>query len=343
VFVVAGIDRVNPAEHHRVDFLESRQGGRRVARVGDGVPHLDLQRALDIGGHIAGLAAFEPFAHVRLRIKAAHFLDLHILAGMEQLDLHSRLQLAIEHAHVGDHAPVSVEIAIKPQRLQGGRAGRFRRRDPLHDGLEDLINTDAFLGAGQNGRIPGNRQDILQLPLRLRDIRVRQVYFVYDRDNGEVLLHGQVHIGHGLRLDPLRGIHDQQRPLAGAQTPGDFVGKIHVPGRINQVQFIGLPVPGLVKHRHRVRFDRDAALLFQIHGIEQLILHLARGDGARSVQQPIRERRLPVINMSNDAKISNMRRIHLSQTIAPPRQTPPGKETRPLSQYDSPLVQARSK
>ena len=127
----------------------------------------------------------------------------------------------------------------------------------------------------------------------------------------EVLLHRQVHVGHGLRLDALRGINDEQRAFARAQAARDLVGEIHVPGRVDQVQLVGLAVLGLVKHRDRVRLDGDAALLLQVHRIEQLVLHLARRDGAGPVQQPVGKRRLPMINMGDDAEISNVRCVHL--------------------------------
>jgi hypothetical protein len=48
------------------------------------------------------------------------------------------------------------------------------------------------------------------------------------------------------------------------------------------------------------------AFAFQVHGIEQLLLHFAGGDGAGAVQQAVRKRCLPMINMGNDAKISYM-------------------------------------
>ena len=60
-----------------------------------------------------------------------------------------------------------------------------------------------------------------------------------------------------------------------------------------------------------MRLDGDAALLLQVHRIEQLVLHLARRDGARPVQQPVRKRRLPMIDMGDDAEISYMRCVHL--------------------------------
>ena len=231
--------------------MKPGSAGDGCRAVGDGVAHLHFLGALDVGRHVAGLADFEPLAHVGLGIEAADFLDLHVLAGMEQLDLHPRLQLAVEDAHVGHHAFVSIEIGIEPERLQRRRAGRLRRRNPVHDRFENLVDADALLGAGQNGRVAGDGENVLQLPFRLRDVRVRQVDLVDDGDDGEVHLHRQVHVGDGLGLDALRGIHDEQRPFAGAQAARHLVGEIHVAGRIDQVQLVGLPVLRLVEHRHR--------------------------------------------------------------------------------------------
>ena len=69
--------------------------------------------------------------------------------------------------------------------------------------------------------------------LRLRDVGVRQINLVDDRNDREVLLHRQMNVGHRLRLDALRGINDQQRAFARAQAARHFIGKIHVPGRID--------------------------------------------------------------------------------------------------------------
>ena len=90
----------------------------------------------------------------------------------------------------------------------------------------------------------------------------------------------------------------------------DFVGKIDVAGSIDQVQLVGFAVLGLVIHRDRMRLDGDAALALEIHRVEQLFGHIAGGDGAGAVQQAIRERGLPVIDMGNDTKISYVRCIH---------------------------------
>ena len=53
---------------------------------------------------------------------------------------------------------------------------------------------------------------------------------------------GQVGVGHGLGLDALGGIDDQERPLAGGQGPGDLVVEVHVAGRVDEVEHVRLAV-----------------------------------------------------------------------------------------------------
>src|SRR4051812_17435622 len=64
-----------------------------------------------------------------------------------------------------------------------------------------------------------------------------------------------------------------------------------------------------------MRFDGDSALLFEVHGIEQLILHLAGRNGACAMQEAIRKGRLPMVNVGNDAEISYMCGVHLEYSI----------------------------
>src|SRR5688572_2265980 len=53
-----------------------------------------------------------------------------------------------------------------------------------------------------------------------------------------------------------------------------------------------------------MRFDRDPALAFQVHRIEQLILFIAGLDCPGAIEQSIRKRRLSVIDMRDDAEIA---------------------------------------
>ena len=80
----------------------------------------------------------------------------------------------------------------------------------------------------------------LPLDLLLDPVHVRrgQVDLVDHRDDGEVVLHGQIEVGHGLGLHPLGGVHQQQHPLAGGQGPGDLVGEIHVARGVDEVELV---------------------------------------------------------------------------------------------------------
>ena len=56
----------------------------------------------------------------------------------------------------------------------------------------------------------------------------------------------------------------------------------------------------MVRQRHGLRLDRDTALALEIHRVEHLLLHLAGFKAAASLDQPVRERGLAVIDVRND-------------------------------------------
>jgi len=80
-----------------------------------------------------------------------------------------------------------------------------------------------------------------------------------------------------------------------------------VAGRIDQVQDVVLAILRLVFHSDGVQFDRDTAFLLQFHIVQHLVgLHLAFGDRAGALEQPVRDRRFAVIDMGDDAEITKM-------------------------------------
>ena len=121
-----------------------------------------------------------------------------------------------------------------------------------------------------------------------------------------VLLDSLVDIGERLRLDALGGVHHQQRAFAGRQAARDFVGKVDMAGRVHEVQDIGLAILGRVVQPDGLGLDRDAAFLLDIHGIEHLFAHLAIGETARDLDQPVSEGRLAVVDMRHDGKIADL-------------------------------------
>jgi hypothetical protein len=71
-----------------------------------------------------------------------------------------------------------------------------------------------------------------------------QVDLVEGRDHLEPPVHRQVGVGQGLGLDPLGGVDQEQRPLAGGQRTRDLVGEVDVAGGVDEVEHVGLAVGG---------------------------------------------------------------------------------------------------
>jgi hypothetical protein len=110
-------------------------------------------------------------------------------------------------------------------------------------------------------------------------------------------------------LHALGRIYHEQRSLTRAQAAGDLVAEVDVAGRVDQLKLITLPIFGSVLQTHRLRFDRNAALALELQFVQKLIDPLPRADRSRDVQDPIGERALAVVHMSNDGKISDFGRL----------------------------------
>jgi hypothetical protein len=61
-----------------------------------------------------------------------------------------------------------------------------------------------------------------------------------------------------------------------------------------------------------LRFDGDAPLFLNVHGVQHLGLHVPRFESAATLDQSVRERRFAMVNVRNDGKISDV----LHQAIA---------------------------
>src|SRR3972149_2543250 len=66
-----------------------------------------------------------------------------------------------------------------------------------------------------------------------------------------------------------------------ASGPGGRVGEVHVPGGVDEVQDVVLPVRCPVLQTNRVLLDRDPPLALEVHRVAELLGHLALGEGAR--------------------------------------------------------------
>jgi hypothetical protein len=127
----------------------------------------------------------------------------------------------------------------------------------------------------------------------------REVDLVERGDQLEPRVHGQVRVRERLRLDALRRVHYEQRAIARGQRARHLVSEVHVAGRVDQVQAVGLAVTRGVLHAHGLRLDRYAALALELHLVEELRAVLARVDGARHLEDAVGQRRLPVVDVGD--------------------------------------------
>jgi hypothetical protein len=75
--------------------------------------------------------------------------------------------------------------------------------------------------------------------------------------------------------------------------------------RVHQVELVGLAVLVAVVEAHGLRLDGDAALALDVHGIEDLLLHLPVRDVAAQLDEPVGQRRLAVVDVSDDREIAD--------------------------------------
>ena len=185
----------------------------------------------------------------------------------------------------------------------GSPCGRRDARDELFEHLGDAVAGLGGDAADLVRVLPDQVGDLLGDALRLG---AGQVDLVQRRDQLEPGVDRQVGVGDGLGLDALGGVDDQQRALARGQRAGDLVREVDVPGRVDEVQLVGLAVLRLIEHAHGLGLDRDPALALEVHAVEQLGAHAARVDRVGRLQDAIGQRRLPVVDVGDDREVPDV-------------------------------------
>jgi hypothetical protein len=222
--------------------------------------------------------------------------------GRHHLDPLSRAEVSVDDPDVGDDTSVGVVDGVEDHRA-GRRAGVALRWGELPDDLvQERLDPlprlprhpEAVLGLAADE--PG---ELLGVLLRLRRC---QVDLVEHRDDGELVLHGQVEVGQGLRLDALGRVDEQHRPFAGRQRPGHLVREVDMAGGVDHVEGVGLAadIPG---HAHGLGLDGDASLPLDVHAVEVLGAHGTLVDHPGDLQHPVGQGRLPVVDVGDDAEV----------------------------------------
>ena len=117
---------------------------------------------------------------------------------------------------------------------------------------------------------------------------------------------------------PCDGVDEQDHALARGEGAADLVAEVDVAGRVDEVDDVAVPFEA-----HVLRLDGDAALALEVHRVEVLGSHVARVDRARQLQEAVGERRLPVIDVGDDAEAANaVECSHDPSIVAYPRLLP---------------------
>ena len=118
------------------------------------------------------------------------------------------------------------------------------------------------------------------------------------------MVDGHVQVRERLRLDALRGVDEQHRALARGQRARHLVGEVDVTGRIDHAQRVFGAVEG-PRHAHGLRLDGDAALLLDVHTVEEAVAHLALGHDAAQLEDAVGHGRLAVVDVRDDAEVAD--------------------------------------
>ncbi len=239
------------------------------------------------------------------RVSTSRTLPFH-----HEANLLAFAQRSLEDAGQHDDAAIGIEPGVENQRLQPVVGVSLGRRDALYDGFEHVGDALSGFGADENG-VGGIEADrAFDHFFGASDVGARQIDFVDDGNDFKAVIDGEIGVGERLRLDALRGVDDQQRAFAGGQRARDFVGKIHVAGRVDQVELISLAILRGVHHADGVGLDGDAALALQVHGVEHLGLHFARGERSGQLQQAVGQRGFAMVDVGNDGEVAEESGVH---------------------------------
>ena len=301
---LVGVRRVEAGEHDGLRFLVAREHLLRPAiGVEHGVPDLCVGDPLDLRRQVPDLAGGQLVRRLEAEPKEPHLVDLVDGLGLPEADPHPGPDRPVHDPDEGDRAPVLVVHRVEDERPQRRVGIAPRRGDPGHDRLEDRLDPGPFLGGREQDFVGVDPHEVGDLVTSALGLGGRQVDLVDDGDDLEAGVQGEEQVRDRLGFHSLRGVDDEEGSFAGLQAPAHRVGEVDVSRGVDQVQLVLAPVRGLVRHPDRVQLDRDAPLALELHRVEDLLLHLPPVHGARPLEEPIGERRLPVVDVGDNGEV----------------------------------------
>ena len=300
--------RIYAAENSWMDVMEAWQRlGRAKTRRRDGIADLDLARILDRSDKVSDLSCLKPVDRLLCRREDASLVDGGAHTGCHERNGLTCLDGTVHDTDIGDHPSKLVKYRVEHKSAKRSvNPFRNRRRNAVHDRLQHIRTPHARLCRYMERIVHRDGKNILDLPADLGDIGTGKIDLVQHRNDLKFCVLSEIRVRDCLRLNALRGVHNQKRPFACAHGTGNLIREVNVPWSVEKIEEVRLAVLRGVLHRDRMALDRNAAFTLQVHGVKGLRLEFARAYGIGEFKYAIGERRLSVIDVCDDAEIADV-------------------------------------
>ena len=199
-------------------------------------------------------------------------------------------------------------MGIEDQRLQ--RVVRVSRGGGTlrNDCLAQLVHPVPELSGDQERRVGVQAEIVVDLLLHTLDVRAggRSILLMTGMIS-RLCSMAMYMLASVCASTPWARVDEQHRSLAGRDGTRDLVGKVHVPRGVDEVQDVLDAIFRRVRDRDRLALDRDAAFPLDVHVVQDLVVELPVGHQARTLDEPVGECRLAVIDVGNDAEVAYSR------------------------------------
>ncbi len=232
--------------------------------------------------------------------------------------------------HTADREPTDIgrRVEVRDQCLQ--RMVRFegRSRDVVVDDLEQRLEVSSHLSRIERGSsrpriaVHDGELDLLLFSVEVQEQLIDLVHHLFGARIGAVDLvdhehHGQAPLERlaqheaGLRQGTLARVHEQEDTVDHRERSLDLSAEISVPRSVHDVELHTSMADGGV-----LREDGDPLLAFEIHRVHHALIDLLIGaEHSRLPQHPVDERRLAVVDMSDDREVAEVgAREHMGRT-----------------------------
>ena len=273
------------------------------------VAYFGLSQLLHAGDEEAHFACFKLLFVYRFRGKYSELFYLAFGLGGHEAHFVFQFQAAVFHADEHHHADIVVEPRIDNHSLQRRVFVAFGGGDFGHDFFQHVFHAQPGFGRAGYCAHRVDADDVFNFLRHAVGVGGGQVDFVQHGHDFHAQINRRVAVGHGWRFHTLRRVHHQQRAFAGGQAARHFVREIDMSRGVNQVQQVGFAVFGFVVQRGGLRLNRDAALFFDVHAVQNLRTHFAVFQAAAVLDEAVGERGFTVVNMGDDGEIADI--VHI--------------------------------